>query len=457
MKHWRIKGEAAMNKTLRIGSLAAVLGLGLVVVALILSGLSTASASGNIDMTVELKAPSHVRDGSTYEVRIIYYNFGTSLPPDAQVTATLPAETQFIASAGRSGTPLPPDVTDGQVLSWYFENPNCNWPLNACCGHIVLTLQADEGLPEGTELTTHAAVATTAVDSDMTNNESSVVSVVGAMAGSTKQVHARSAKPGDVLTYTITLSMDGGTGKSKGQWVTLTDTLPFSHQVRFLGWRGTVTGTMHGGHTLRWQGQVQAGKPLQLQYRLGVEDVVTPGTVLSGSAMLRWGEQLMQLGPVTTVVTLPHGALALGPNGEGQVRHRHGVTLTVPPGAVTDTTNFEIRPLFTDSLPSDPPGRLLFANRAFEMVAHRFGHQVGQFNAPLTITLNYSDTDVVGLKRETLRLWTRSGPEGPWAKLGEPARVMSGSLSFTTTHFSQFALFGEGQFSAFLPVVIRTH
>ena len=29
------------------------------------------------------------------------------------------------------------------------------------------------------------------------------------------------------------------------------------------------------------------------------------------------------------------------------------------------------------------------------------------------ITLNFADTDVIGLKRETLRLWTRHDPEGP--------------------------------------------
>jgi hypothetical protein len=80
---------------------------------------------------------------------------------------------------------------------------------------------------------------------------------------------------------------------------------------------------------------------------------------------------------------------------------------------------------------------------------------VGQFSQPLTITLSFTPTDAPELKRETLRLWTRSGPEGPWAVLGEPARVMSGAMSFTTTHFSQFALFGEGEYRTFLPLIVR--
>jgi hypothetical protein len=163
----------------------------------------------------------------------------------------------------------------------------------------------------------------------------------------------------------------------------------------------------------------------------------------------------MQLGPVTTAITLPHGALALGPNQPGQVYHRYGVTLTVPPGAVTDTTRFQIGPLFTDTTPSSPPARLLFANRAFEINAFRFGDPVTQFHQPLTLTLSFADADVSGYKQETLGVWTRSGPEGPWAPLGEPARVMPGAFVFTTTHLSQFALFGEGQYQAFLPLIAR--
>ena len=444
-----------MKTVARSAALAAVLGLGILVMLLMSSNLSPSAADGNVDLTVELEAPAHVASGSIFLVRIAYYNLGSQRPPDAQVAVTLPAETQLIISTDRWGDPLPADGIDGNTLTWDVERPSCWTPLNACCGHILLTLQAEEGLAEGTALTTTASVTTTAVESDTTNNESSVVSLIGAMAGSTKQVQARLAMPAEVLTYTITISRDQQPGESAGQWVTLTDTLPFSHQVRFLGWSGTVTGTVHDGQMLTWEGKVQAGKEVQLQYRLGVEGVVTPGTTLSNTALLRWGEQQMQLGPITTAVTLPHGALALGPNQPGEVAHRYGVTLTVPPGAVTDTTRFQLGPLFTDTQPSNAPARLIFANRGFEVNAVRFGHQVTQFNGPLTITLRFTDTDVAGLKRETLRLWTRSDPEGPWAMLGEPARVMSRTMAFTTTHLSQFALFGRGQYETFLPVIMR--
>jgi uncharacterized repeat protein (TIGR01451 family) len=440
--------------------LALAMGIGIVAVILMLGGLSTAAATADVDLDLEMEAPIHVAISSTYQVRIAYYNRGTMIPPNAWVTATLPQGTQFVTSTDRWDAPLPPDVVNDNVLGWHFDHAlPCQMPLDACCGHILITLQTDGDLPDGTVLTTTAYITTTAEGSDPTNNTESSVSLIGAMAGSTKQVNARYARPGDVLTYTITLEHAHESGGSNWKDVMLTDTLPFSHQVRFLGWSGPVTAT-HDGQMLRWQGRVQAGEPITFQYRLGVLGVVTPGTAISNVATLAWDGKQMQLGPVTTVVTLPHGTMALGPFQGGQLVHQHGVTLTVPPGTVTDTTQFRLGPLFTSTRPISPPGDLLFANRAFELNAFRFGEPVREFSRPLTITMNYTDTDVAGLKRETLRLWTRTGPNGPWAMLGEPVRMMSGSLAlptltFTTTHLSQFALFGEGQYRVYLPVILR--
>jgi hypothetical protein len=279
---------------------------------------------------------------------------------------------------------LPASIT-GNVLVWDIGL----LPAGSCCGHILITEQVNASLAEGTALTNTATIGTTAVESDTTNNTASAVSVVCDMASSVKQVHAGEAMPGDVLTYTIVLDLaqhSGGSQQVQERMVELSDTLPFSHQVRFLGWTSDVTGT-HDGQTLQWQGHVRAGEPLTLQYRLGVEGVVTPGTVLTNLAHLRWMSRTMQLGPVTTVVTLPHGALALGPYQGGELQHEYGVTLTVPPGAVTDTTRFQFKPLTGTDIISGPPG-LMFAHRAFEVTAFRFGQDVHQFGQPLTTLLS---------------------------------------------------------------------
>ena len=39
--------------------------------------------------------------------------------------------------------------------------------------------------------------------------------------------------------------------------------------------------------------------------------------------------------------------------------------------------------------------------------------------------------------------------------LAEPVRMMSGTLGFTTTHFTQFVLFAEGAHKVYLPLIRR--
>jgi hypothetical protein len=436
-----------MKRVTYLGQLSLALGLGVTAVVLTMVGFSSANAAGQVDLTLDMKAPRHVAPSSTFKVNIAYANIGTEDAPGAWVTATLPGGTQFITATDRWGAPLPPDVSDGDELAWNVGP----LPAGSCCRHIFITEWVSEELAEGETLTNSAVIATSVVESDTTNNQDSAVSLVCAMAGSAKRVHAREVMPGDVLTYTIQLKLARRHGM---EWVQLTDTLPFSHQVRFLGWTGTVTGAQRDRQTLRWQGHVRAGEPFTLQYRLGVEGVVTPGTSLTNVAHLGWAGGHLQLGPVTTVVTLPHYARMIGPDGHTW-RHQHGVTLTVPPQAVSETTRFHFHPLFTDTQPVAGPPGWMFAHRAFDLAAFRFGENIRQFNRPLTITVGYSDTDVAGLKRETLRLWYREGPGEPWAMLGDPVRVMSGSLSFTTTHLTQFALFAEAGQHVYLPLVTR--
>jgi hypothetical protein len=431
---------------------ALVVSMGLATVVVVVMSLSAldVAADGEADLAVGVTAPAHVAPGSTFVATVAYRNGGTEATPDGQVVVTLPSGTQFVTATDRSGGPLPPDSIDGDTLMWDIG------PLAADSGwqQVRIAEQVNDDLAEGTVLTNTAAIATTATESDLENNAASAASVVCDMAGSSKQVHAGEVMPGDVLTYTITVDMARRTGPGpQERGVALTDTMPFSHQVRFLGWTSELTGT-HDGQQWQWQGRVRAGEPLTLQYRLGVEGVITPGTQISNVARLGWGTGEMRLGPVTTVVTLPHWAHMFGPGG-GEWQHQHGVTLTVPPGAVTDTTRCHFAPLFTDTHPVSVPHGLMFAHRAFDLAAYRFGQDVHQFGQPLTVTVGYSGTDVAGLNRETLRLWTRSGVGEPWARLGEPSRVMSGSLAFTTTHFSQFALFGEPGHRCYLPLMSR--
>src|SRR5512139_292209 len=356
-----------MNRLARTGMLLWAIGLGVFAVALSVVSVSAAvTLDDQVDLALAIHAPDHVAVDANFVANIAYENVGTAIAPDARVTATLPSGTQFVTSTDRWGAALPPDQIDGNVIAWDVGS----LPAGACCNHIRLTMQTAPDLIEGTPLTTTAEIATTAVESDTTNNLAETVSVVCDMAGSTKQVHAGWAMPGDVLTYTLQLQYQHRAGEPNQRWVMLTDTLPFSHQARFLGWVGSITGTQHTSQALHWAGRVGAGEPLFLQYRLGVEMTVTPGTIITNGAVLHWNNGEMQLGPVTTVVTMSQNAYMFGPNG-GEWAHQYGVTLTVPPHAVTETTRFQFHEMSPTEIISGPPG-LIWAHRAFELTAFRF-------------------------------------------------------------------------------------
>lgn len=449
-----------MNRISHIGRLSLAVGAGLALILLLLSGIAPATSAAEfalfgqaaaaalVDLQVGALAPELVDVDATYAVNVSYTNQGWVPSPDNWVRVTLPAGTQFVEATYAGGEPRPPDETIDGRLTWRL-------PLlvaNSAWGHIIVEVKTDKNLAEGTTLDVLAEIGGSAPDSEPENNAVTVTSTVQDMGGAMKRVHVRQAMPADVLEYTITVDLPGqGGGK---QWVTMTDTLPAPSQVRFLGWIGTPSGTLIEGHRLRWQGEVQPGEPVQLRYRLGVEGDVPPGATLSNVATLSWQERQMQLGPVATVVTVPHGVLGVGP-GQGGLLHSAGYSLTIPPGAVTDTIRFQLGPLFTDTHPVAPPGGLLYANHAVEIFAYRFGEPVGQFNIPLTITMHYADADIVIFKPETLRLWTRAGPEDPWAVHGAPAFVAPGTMAFTTTHLSEFALFGEAKYRAYLPLVAK--
>jgi hypothetical protein len=435
------------------GRLLLATGLGVALALALALGFTHAQASesGVPDLTVvHATTRDHVAPGADYVVNILYENLGDAVAPGARLTVTLPAGSSFVTATDPLGAPMPPASVDGDTLTWELGD----LPAFDCCNHLFITQRVDEDAPEGDILTTTAVIGSQAAEAILSNNTAEVGTVVCDMAGSTKQVSADQAMPGDVLTYTIALRLAHRQGEpNQERQISLTDILPAEHQAVFLGWTGAVSGGQQG-QALQWQGRVRAGQPITLQYRLGVRGDLTPGMPLTNGAHLAWGGGQLRIGPVTTVITLPRDAHAFGPGG-GEWRHGDGVSLTVPPGAVTDTTRFEFRSLFTGTQPiSGPPG-LMYAHRAFELTAFRFGQEVRQFGQPLTLTVAYSDTDAAGLKRETLRLWYREGPGQPWARLGEPVQAMSGTQAYTTTHLTEFALFGSGAFEARLPIIGR--
>jgi hypothetical protein len=133
--------------------------------------------------------------------------------------------------------------------------------------------------------------------------------------------------------------------------------------------------------------------------------------------------------------------------------------IEVPGSSVTDTITLVYTPLETVTA---PPG-FLFAGHAFDLEAYRDGALLSglAFDLPVTVTIQYSDADVVGLDPASLLLerWTGSTWEdaacGPYDRHPE-----ENWLAVPVCHLSRFALFGEPaevRHSVYLPLVVRNH
>lgn len=423
----------------------------LCLVAIVLGSSQTMPARADIafDLEISLKAPQHVAPGGNPVINLSYSNIGTAeSPADTRIQVVLPEGLGFVSAADQDDNPLPPTSVDGNVLTWVVGV----LPADSCCAHIWITTLVDAGLPEETLLTTTAEISSDAPEGNLVNNQASVTSQVCDMGESRKEVDTELAKPGDILTYTITLRLAQrqGLDEMRRRSVTLTDQLPPAVQTRFLGWVGEPAGTFDG-QQLRWQGSVGVNEPVTLRYRLGVEGDLPPGEHVTNRARLQWSGGEMELEPVDVLVSLTDDDHMFGPDG-GEWQHAWGLTLNVPPNAVTEMTRFQFR-AHTEAPPDAPPG-WVFAHRAFELAAFQFG-EIHRFNQQITITLRYNQGDIDGILPNTLRLWYRAGPGEPWAMLGDPLQNRNGQISFSTDHFTEFALFGLADYALRLPMVVR--
>ena len=423
--------------------------LGLFVFPLAGAGQAAGLDDGEVDLVIGLKVPLHTAPGGTLVANLSYSNAGTlPSPDDTLVKLVLPVGVSFLSAMDKDGLDLPPDEESGNELIWIVDA----LPAGSCCAHVWVTVEVAKDLAEGTLLTFKGEISSSADENNLDNNVIEVSSEVCDMAGSTKQAQSGQVKPGDVVTYTIMLRLAARNGPAvpAERQVILTDDLPPAQQVRFLGWVNTPSGTYDGAQ-LRWQGQVSASEPVMLQYRLGIEGDVPPGTVITNKARIQWAGGEMELEPVDVQVYLTEDDHMFGPDG-GQWQHAYGMTLNLPQYAVQEMTRFQFRPLFEDKIPGDTPPGWIYAHRAFEMNAFHFG-EIHQFNQPITVTISYNPQEIPALVHQTLRLWYRNGPGEPWAMLGEPVAHQYGQIHFVTDHFTEFALFGQMGYSVFLPLI----
>ena len=128
--------------------------------------------------------------------------------------------------------------------------------------------------------------------------------------------------------------------------------------------------------------------------------------------------------------------------------------IDIPGGAITDAILLTYNPLSADNISSN----FTIAGRVFDLDAYQDGTFLSegvQFNSPVTITMVYSDSDVVGLVESSLELlvWDDSAKNWVEAACGDTVRnIEENWLAVPICHLSRFALTGDN--SLFLPILI---
>jgi hypothetical protein len=136
--------------------------------------------------------------------------------------------------------------------------------------------------------------------------------------------------------------------------------------------------------------------------------------------------------------------------------------ITIPQGAISSTISLAYTPIDQAAA----PGGFSFAGSGFDLSAYQEGVLLDNyvFQAPITLTLNYSDADIVHMEEDSLRLDYWDPATGLWidaATTCSPASNYSrfpedNYLTVSVCHLSRFALFGKNQYLLYAPVVCKS-
>ncbi len=181
---------------------------------------------------------------------------------------------------------------------------------------------------------------------------------------------------------------------------------------------------------------------------------------IPGTATSPMGDELWSL-PIRQVATSTQGTFS--PTTSGSLVYTTGQNTTtsvaVPANAVTEPTT-----LLYQAVPSvSSPANLRFAQHAFTLDAFQGGVELSHFSfqQPISISIEYTDSEVTGLDESSLRLYYKDGTN--WIDAATSCSPTSqytrdhanNRLTVDVCHLTEFAVFGAPGSFVFLPFVMR--
>ncbi|MCX6640842.1 MAG: hypothetical protein NTW14_10235 [bacterium] len=125
---------------------------------------------------------------------------------------------------------------------------------------------------------------------------------------------------------------------------------------------------------------------------------------------------------------------SMTPQAGGSVAYENGA-VTVPPGALNDTTEISV------GIPASAPNYTHPANTAQVGAAYEFGPDGTTFLTPVTVTLEYDQASIGSNNEATLKIYTFTDANPAPVQLGNiQVHEDSNYVTGTTTHFSYCVL-----------------
>ncbi|MBI2954328.1 MAG: tandem-95 repeat protein, partial [Chloroflexi bacterium] len=273
---------------------------------------------------------------------VVLSNTGAGDAIGARLTDTIPAELTYATGTLAATSPTATYIT---------ESKQVRWTGNISAGQsVTVTYRATVNYPVVTgTLATNVAYIDDGNLVVTTRSVTSTISSAPDLSASAIAVSSDPAAPGQVLTYTITLT-NGGTMNATGARVT--DTLP-GELTYVTGSVAATTGNASyysPSSQVRWNGTVTVGTPVTITFAALVKQPLNDGTVIPNTAQIDDGTGTTVSRVVSTTVSSPNLSTSTMAVSNGSPRAEEVVTYTI---AITNTgSGPAVAARMTDTLPA---------------------------------------------------------------------------------------------------------
>lgn len=119
-------------------------------------------------------------------------------------------------------------------------------------------------------------------------------------------------------------------------------------------------------------------------------------------------------------------------------------SVLIPGGAFSQDAEVTIGP--TENYVSPNVGEAVVGSQAFDFVAKVDGVNLSTFNSDVTLTFQYTDEQIKGLKEDTLKVYYWSDTLNDWVLAGGVINLSENKISVDIDHFTLFVIIGDKEF-----------